>query len=527
MNASGLVEYGDIVTSKVEAERQECDWLLTSGALGRSGNLTRVLRYVCDEYFEGRADLIKEYTIAVEALGRRPDFNPQTDTIVRVTVHALRKRLLDVYQHEGADRPVQLILPPGHYAPSFIHESRVASRHLGESEVTALPEEILQIAEPAERCIPAEPSGSSVSEGGFRRATPLLIPYLIAVALIISAAAVWWWNHNSRKAHPVEAAIVANGSPPPPQTNIHALMGKGRAPYVDHSGVSWTNGNYCRSGSSVNLPNQRIEGTEDAPLYLGGVRGIVHCAFPVPPGLFEVHLYFADTFVPNAYDPPMSTRDASIILNSGATRDLKVVDEAGGHNTALTILTTGVSRENDGSIHLDYVSEVSPLNAVEILPAPSPKQLPIRVLASTRGFVDDAGQAWESDRYFNGGRHGQQLKLANLSDLGIYQSSRIGRFRYNFPAIPYAYYRVKLYFRDPWFGKDNGGAGGPGSRVFDVACNGNLLLKNFDILAEGDSRPVVKTFDHVQASAAGRIELYFMPVVNYPAVSAVEIVPED
>jgi hypothetical protein len=31
----------------------------------------------------------------------------------------------------------------------------------------------------------------------------------------------------------------------------------------------------------------------------------------------------------------------------------------------------------------------------------------------------------------------------------------------------------------------------------------------------------------VQASADGRIELYFMPIVNYATISAIEILPED
>jgi len=155
------------------------------------------------------------------------------------------------------------------------------------------------------------------------------------------------------------------------------------------------------------------------------------------------------------------------------------------------------------------------------------KQLPVRIVASSKSFVDEANQVWTSDRYFSGGRHGLPPRGANVSSLGIYQSVRIGRFRYNIPAVPHVRYRVNLYFREPWFGKENGGNGGPGSRIFDVACNGVLLIKNFDILAEGDSKPIVKTFENVQASAAGRIELYFMPVVNYPVVNAIEILPED
>ena len=63
--------------------------------------------------------------------------------------------------------------------------------------------------------------------------------------------------------------------------------------------------------------------------------------------------------------------------------------------------------------------------------------------------------------------------------------------------------------------------------MFDVACNGEMLLKNFDILAEGGSATVVKTFDHIQATAGGRIELSFMPVVNYAVVNAIEVLPEN
>jgi hypothetical protein len=37
---------------------------------------------------------------------------------------------------------------------------------------------------------------------------------------------------------------------------------------------------------------------------------------------------------------------------------------------------------------------------------------------------------------------------------------------------------------------------------------------------------VVKTFDNVQATAQGKIELIFSPVINYPLVNAIEVLPE-
>jgi hypothetical protein len=348
-------------------------------------------------------------------------------------------------------------------------------------------------------------------------------PWLIAGMLLAIAALGAWFGvrewKKGRLAHPLASANLPT---PVPQATIHALMGSDRAPYVDHSGNIWSAANYCQGGTNITIPPQRIEGTEDAPLYFGGVRGIAHCAFPVTQSMYELHFHFAETS-----DLPMATRLASLSINAAPVFNVDVVDYAGGHSIATSTIVTGVAPENDGSIYLDFVSEVSLLNAVEILPAPSARQLPVRIVSSTSSYTDDAKQVWSSDRYFSGGRHGRPPKEANSSDLGIYQSDRVGRFRYNIPAVPYARYRVKLYFREPWFGKENGGIGGPGSRVFDVACNGVLLLKNFDILAEGNSKPIVKTFDNVQASAGGRIELYFMPVVNYPVVNAIEIVPEE
>src|SRR5271155_3391321 len=106
---------------RLEAERAELDAALASGEFGRTNNLVRLLSFVCEKYFEGKNDEIKEYSIAVEALGRPRDFDPQVDTIVRVTAHALRRRLEDYYRNAGAEHAVRICLPPGHYVPKFIH----------------------------------------------------------------------------------------------------------------------------------------------------------------------------------------------------------------------------------------------------------------------------------------------------------------------------------------------------------------------------------------------------------------------
>jgi Malectin domain len=511
-----LIEYVAPSSAEESLERDEVDWLLTSGVLGRSANLARVLSYICEEHFAGRALQIKEYTIATQALGRRSDFDPQTDTIVRVTVHSLRKRLLDVYQNEGSARTMRLVLPPGHYNPSFIPARKL---------------------EPT-RVFPAkEPGVSLATETGLEPINPTLFAAtppvhrtqlwrlgVIALASVIVVSAVWALRSQQvRKLRPVEVSSLRPGLPlPQPQTTIRALLGSGRKPYVDRSGQTWTVGNYCEAGTNVAVPTQSIQGTEDASIYLGGVRGIVRCTFPVTRDLYEIHFHFAETS-----DLAAATHVATLSVNAGPTIRADVVDDAGGDGIATSTVLTGIAPEHDGAIHLDFTSEVSPLNAIEILPAPSASLLPVRIVVNSKPYLDSAGQFWLSDRYFSGGRHGMPPETAQRSSLGLYGANRVGRFHYSIPAVPYAYYKVRLYFHESWFGKENGGNGGPGSRVFDVACNGQLLLKDYDILAQEGSAQVVKTFDHIQASAGGRIDLAFMPVVNYAMVNAIEILPED
>jgi hypothetical protein len=56
--------------------------------------LQQLLRFLATRALEEHTDEIKEYTIGVEAPGRKPDFDPKTDPIVRVQVNRLRQKLI-------------------------------------------------------------------------------------------------------------------------------------------------------------------------------------------------------------------------------------------------------------------------------------------------------------------------------------------------------------------------------------------------------------------------------------------------
>ena len=460
---------------RLQAEKDELNWLLTSGVLGRSSNLARMLTFVCEKHIQGQDDQITEYSIATEALGRRDHFDPQNDTIVRVTAHSLRKRLQEIYQTDGVNRPVHIQIPLGNYMASFVHIG--ADSAPGVQDAPALDSQ-------TERALP---------DGHILGSTPRtrqLLGWLAVAAIFAIIYILCGYYLNLHRNVTKTAVAPMSGLPaalPQPKNTIRALMGTGRKTYVDHSGYTWTPGNYCSSGDSVTVAAQNIMGTEDPYLYLGGIRGIAHCIFPVKPGEYEIHFHFAETS-----DLQTATHSVFLSINAGTDFSFDVVDNAGGDGIATSYVLTGIRPENDGAIHLDYTSEVSLLNAVEIIPANSDNLLPIRIATSPFSVTDSDNKLWLSDRYFVGGRRGMIPDSAKTANRGIYSYHRVGRFRYDIPVTPLGMYRVTLYFSEPWFGEHNLVNGGPGSRIFNVSCNGNMILKNLDIIAEGGTNPVDK-----------------------------------
>lgn len=102
-------------------EKQELEWVLSHPEIRRSASLVRFLSFVCNKHFDGKSQEIREYTIAVEALGRKQsNFDSHADPIVRVTARTLRKRLQTLYKSDGRDHRLQIVLPLGHYVPEFV-----------------------------------------------------------------------------------------------------------------------------------------------------------------------------------------------------------------------------------------------------------------------------------------------------------------------------------------------------------------------------------------------------------------------
>lgn len=102
-----------------EAVREALARVLEADELRPSPQLSNILRFVVEATLDGRQDAIKGYTIAVEALGRDPSFDPQADPIVRVEATRLRRALERYYAGAGAGDDIEIMVPRGSYVPQF------------------------------------------------------------------------------------------------------------------------------------------------------------------------------------------------------------------------------------------------------------------------------------------------------------------------------------------------------------------------------------------------------------------------
>lgn len=78
-----------------------------------------LLRFVVEEALADRAHLLKGYTLGVEVFGRGADFDPVSDSIVRVETARLRSKLVEYYSSAGIHDDIVFELPKGGYAPTI------------------------------------------------------------------------------------------------------------------------------------------------------------------------------------------------------------------------------------------------------------------------------------------------------------------------------------------------------------------------------------------------------------------------
>ena len=505
--------------------RKELETVLASRLFSRAPSLSKLLTYVCAKSLEGEGQSVTEWTVAVEALGRRPDFSPEKDSIVRVEFHHLRKRLTKYYESEGAGHAIRIGFPDFGYVPQFIavrqegdETKQNDKRQTGASGPAAEGARQLEIS-PAEIVRAASPEGKPAQPRWVIPAKFLLVGVLFLAALVVTAVALL----------PSKSADAKSSSIPllSPENAIRVMAGFTQPMYVDASGHAWTGDKYFSGGTTFGRPDTRIFRTPDNTIYDHGREGDFRYDIPVKPGIYELRLHFAETRYGQL---PLEGADAerrfNVCLNGKVLLDdFDIAKESSESDTATVKVWNDIAPAADGFLHLAFSGHSGPpmVNGIEITPGVRGKVLPIRLICSARPVYDRESRFWSADEYYRGGRSLVRKKpVAGGEDPNLFHSVRFGNFSYAIPVVPGRTYQATFWFADSTFNQ-------PGQRLFDIFCNGKVLVNDFDIVknAGGAGRGVKRTFRGLAPNAQGKLDFSFVPTRDYANLSAIEVVAED
>lgn len=481
-----------------DAERQE--WERAMGLLGRSTRPGRLLDYLGTKYFQQPDVQLAEFEIATEVFGRSPKtFDPTVDAVVRVEAHRLRKKLRQLYEKDDRPQGMQLSLPAGTYVLKFTPHA-----------------EKLEAA-------PAEP-----------RRVPRWTRSLIAAAVLTAAAiaaivalSIHRESPDERAAAAAPAAAATSKATAGQVTELHILSGYSGSEVIDSSGVRWTPDRYFKGGGSWSRAGGFVHATSRPFLFANWRTGEFGYDVPVAPGAYEMRLFFVS---PHRAGPQTYSGFDIALHGKPLLRAFDIGMSADGTDIADEQVFRDVSPGEDGFIRLWFSNQAgSPLlNALELTPGTPGKLKPIRITMQPTSYVDHKGQRWRADDYYINGLHSAERRgVSGTEDPELFGAERFGHFRYAIPVDRRGRYTVILHFAEFYHGPQLPGGGGAGSRIFHVFCNGQTLLRNFDIYKEaGSLRVITKTFSDVEPSGQGKINLTFEPVINNATISGIEILEQ-
>lgn len=515
----------DLEAIELSEQRAELAAVLASSGFTRAPTLAHLLAYLCEKLFSGATAQIKEYSIGVEVFHRGPDFDQDTDSIVRVEANRLRHRLADYYAGEGAADRLQISIPVGQYVPRF-------ERHL-----TSVSE--------------ASDDGSALNSTRQETRVPRLWPasrrmwWTAATALVLLLAAGYAWLRVAERQRGQDVKQQSQLNPgrseipfgPPAGQEVRILAGAGRS-FVDHAGKLWSADTGFTGGIAVKGEAQHIWRTQDEGFYRTSRQGNFRYDIPLAKGIYELRLHFAET----VFGPESSATggEGSRIMNVRANgRNLlsgfDVVTDAGASRTANVKVFSDISPAADGKLHLEFAGEngrPAILSAIEILPGIRGRMRPVRVLARQTPYYSNDSHWWSPDNYFEGGQLATYTAPASgTDDPELFETERWGNFSYAIPVSP-GKYSLTLYFTARHGGWNEPLPGAIKERpavahIFSVFCNGKVLLNEFDLPKEaGATDVVVRGFTGLEPNAQGKLLLSFIPVRGYATVTGIEVLPQ-
>ncbi|MGA9070412.1 MAG: malectin domain-containing carbohydrate-binding protein [Terracidiphilus sp.] len=510
---------------ELEDKRAELAVVLHSEHFTRAPMLAALLSYLGEKLFAGQAHQIKEYSVGVEVFHRGESFDQNSDSIVRVEANRLRKRLAAYYAGEGASHRLHITIPLGQYVPEF---------------KSVVPQPKLEAPAVADASAPAETGAQK--RLGLSGHQILWIAGIFVLLLIGIGVAVL--IHRQIKQTPAAEGLsfstaqsVESQLGPPVGEEVRILAGSSRG-FVDHAGKLWNADVWFVGGTAAKSSAQSINRTQDPDFYRTNRQGSFRYNIPLKQGVYELRLHFAETEYNQ--ELPGGGGEGSRILTVRAngkallTR-FDIVADAGASGTADVKVFPGIVPASDGQLHLEFAGDEGKqaiLSAIEILPGYRGHIRPVRLLARQSPYYSNDSHWWSPDNYFLGGQLANYTAPVNgTDDPELYETERWGNFSYAIPVSP-GKYTVLLHFaarHGNWDQAPSSSGDGRAAvaHVFNLFCNGNALLKNFDLAQQAHPDDVVtRKFTGIEPNAQGKLLLSFVPVDGYATVTGIEVLPQ-
>src|ERR1700689_5106504 len=151
---------------------QQIDNIIKSHSLRGSESLCKLLQYLAKQSLNHPGAPLKEYQIATEVYGRPADFDPQSDSTIRVQAGRLRLKLAEYYAGEGAGDTILVKIPKGSY--HLIFEAKGLD------------------SEPLPQIVPSRPTALVVETVPARwRIGVVLLAVGLATSLVVLGSQLW------------------------------------------------------------------------------------------------------------------------------------------------------------------------------------------------------------------------------------------------------------------------------------------------------------------------------------------------
>ncbi|HEU4624326.1 MAG TPA: hypothetical protein VFS52_06160 [Steroidobacteraceae bacterium] len=178
--------------------------VLSSEPMDKSEASQRLLRYLTERALRGETP--KETEIAIDVFGRDASFNSAEESLVRVAVRALRRRLHDYYLGPGQQDDVRFDVPKGGYRLVWVtRESEPAVAETATPSSAESPPAAEATAADNAPQSPAEPAQAKPSDPWIRR-WALAATVLLGISVLINS--YLWLKPATAAVDPATAEIA-------------------------------------------------------------------------------------------------------------------------------------------------------------------------------------------------------------------------------------------------------------------------------------------------------------------------------